>query len=225
MLLLWMTVRRERPVRDMAEVSADEVASQAAGKARRFRRIGVALEALPSDSAMLAEAIALARTHQAELVLIHVVEGPGGLWYGPQTGDAESRHDEDYLKNLAERLRGELASQGVPRIAAVLGYGSPPREIANLAKQNGIDLMVLGGHGHNSLAGPASRGDDFRCPAPSRYSRPGRAVAVDRAERNTFVSAYFRGAKGYHGQLLIRRSLAARGGCQRSSLSARMAGR
>ena len=150
-LLLWMTVRRERPVRELAEVSADEVASQAAGKARRFRRIGVALEALPSDSAMLAEAIALARTHQAELVLIHVVEGPGGLWYGPQTGDLESRHDEDYLKNLVERLRAELASQGVPRIEAVLGFGSPPREIANLAKQNGVDLMVLGGHGHNTL--------------------------------------------------------------------------
>ena len=145
-----MTVRRERPVRDITEVSADDVASRAA-KARQFRRIGVALEALPSDSAMLAEAIALARMYQAELVLIHVVDGPGGLWYGPQTGDAESRHDEDYLKNLVERLRTELTSQGVPRIEAVLGFGSPPHEIANLAKQNGIDLMVLGGHGHSTL--------------------------------------------------------------------------
>ncbi|MEI8372957.1 MAG: Nramp family divalent metal transporter [Planctomycetota bacterium] len=149
-LLLWMTVRRERPVRDATEVSADDVASRAA-KAKQFRRIGVALEALPSDSAMLAEAIALARMYQAELVLIHVVDGPGGRWYGPQTGDLESRHDEDYLKNLVERLRTELTSQGVPRIEAVLGFGSPPNEIANLAKQNGIDLMVLGGHGHSTL--------------------------------------------------------------------------
>jgi manganese transport protein len=150
-LLLWMTLRRERPVAEAAEVSADEVANAAANKIRRFRRIGVALEALPGDSAMLAEAIALARMHQAELVLMHVVEGAGGQWFGPQTGDLESRHDEDYLKNLVERLRPELTAQGIPQVAAVLGYGSPPREIANLARQNGIDLMVLGGHGHNSL--------------------------------------------------------------------------
>jgi manganese transport protein len=150
-LLLWMTLRRERPVAEMAEVSAEEVVMQAGGRARKFRRIGVALEALPSDSAMLAEAIALARTHEAELVLIHVVEGPGGFWYGPQTGDAESRHDEDYLKALVTRLRDDSTTKGIPQIEAVLGFGSPPREIANLAKQNGIDLMVLGGHGHNSL--------------------------------------------------------------------------
>jgi len=82
---------------------------------------------------------------------MHVVDGAGGHWYGPQTGDAESRHDEGYLNDLARRLRDELAGQGVPRVEAVLGYGSPPREIANLTRLHGIDLMVLGGHGHNSL--------------------------------------------------------------------------
>jgi len=151
LLLLWMTFRRESPVRALGQVSADAVAGAAAGAARRFRRIGVALEALPTDSAMLAEAVALAKSHQAELILMHVVDGAGGHWYGPQTGDAESRHDEGYLNDLARRLRDELAGQGVPRVEAVLGYGSPPREIANLTRLHGIDLMVLGGHGHNSL--------------------------------------------------------------------------
>ena len=74
------------------------MAAQAARAQRRFRRIGVALEALPSDSAMLAEAVALAKTHRAELVLMHVVDGVGGTWYGPQTGDLESRDDEAYLE-------------------------------------------------------------------------------------------------------------------------------
>ena len=54
---------------------------------------------------MLAEAVALAKTHHAELVLMHVVDGVGGTWYGPQTGDLESRDDEAYLQSLAERLR------------------------------------------------------------------------------------------------------------------------
>ena len=150
-LLLYLILRREKPLREQVEVSADAVAGAAAAQARRFRRIGVALEALPSDSAMLAEAVALAKLYRAELVLMHVVDGAGGHWYGPQTGDAESRHDEDYLQNLAHRLRGELAADGVSRVEAVLGYGDPPRELAKLTRDNGIELLVLGGHGHNPL--------------------------------------------------------------------------
>ena len=99
-------------------MSADEIVAGAATCAKRFRRIGVALEARPSDAAMLAEAVALARTHRAELVLIHVVEGVGGQWYGPQTGDLESRHDEAYLEALAERLRRDLPAEEVPAVEA-----------------------------------------------------------------------------------------------------------
>ena len=148
LLLLWMILRRERPVPEAPVVSADEVVTAAAGLQKRFRRIGVALEVQPTDSAMLAEAVALAKTHHAELILMHVVDGVGGQWYGPQTGDLERRHDEAYLESLAERLGRELAAQGVPKVEAVLGYGNPPKEIVKLTRQMGIDLVVLGGHGH-----------------------------------------------------------------------------
>ena len=148
LLLLWMMLRRERPLPEAPVVSADEVVTAAAGLQKRFRRIGVALEVQPTDSAMLAEAVALAKTHHAELILMHVVDGVGGQWYGPQTGDLERRHDEAYLESLAERLGRELAAQGVPKVEAVLGYGNPPKEIVKLTRQMGIDLVVLGGHGH-----------------------------------------------------------------------------
>jgi manganese transport protein len=93
----------------------------------------------------------LARFHQAELVLIHVVEGVGGTWYGEQTGDQESRDDERYLHSLAERLRGELTGQGIPSVEAVLGYGDPAGQIVEISRQRQLDLMVLGGHGHRGL--------------------------------------------------------------------------
>jgi manganese transport protein len=150
-LLGWMVFRREKEGRRIPEVSAEEVASHAAGAQRRFKRIGVALDALSTDSAMLAEAVGLARIHQADLVLMHVVNGVGGTWYGAQTGDLESRDDELYLQSLAERLRIELAGQGIPSIEAVLGYGDASTEIVNLSRQHQIDLMVLGGHGHRGL--------------------------------------------------------------------------
>lgn len=150
-LLLWMVFRREKPGRGVAEVSAEEVAAHATQAQHRFRRIGVALDALPTDAAMLAEAVALAVTHRAELVLMHVVDGVGGMWYGVQTGDQESRDDAAYLQTLGDRLREQLIGQGVPAIETVLGYGDASTEIVRITQEKEIDLMVLGGHGHRGL--------------------------------------------------------------------------
>ena len=149
--LIWLTFRREKATPPAPEVSAEEVADAAAGLKKRYNRIGVALDALPSDSFMLAEAVALARLHGAELVLMHVVDGAGGQWYGAQTGVLESRDDEAYLLGLAERLRKETEGGGIPIIDTALGYGDPSREIVAITRDKGIDLMVMGGHGHRGL--------------------------------------------------------------------------
>ncbi len=85
-------------------------------------------------------------------MLLHIVEGVGGQWYGPQTGDLESRQDEQYVRQLAERLTGELASQGVPPVVSALGYGDVPRGLIRLCQQESLDLLVVGGHGHRGLA-------------------------------------------------------------------------
>src|SRR5439155_22930468 len=59
-LLLWMIARPERPVEVReAKVTASEVLA-ATGVARPIRRVGVALEVERQDSAMLAEAVAVA---------------------------------------------------------------------------------------------------------------------------------------------------------------------
>ena len=155
-LLLWMTFRPERRVVAGPVVSAEDVARAAMGTQKRFAKIGVALEATARDSTMLAEAVAAARTHQAQLVLMHVVEGVGGQWYGPQTGDMERRQDEEYINELAGRLSAELADSGVT-VKAVLGYGNVPRSLVKMAQQEGVDLMIVGGHGHRA-AGDILRG-------------------------------------------------------------------
>ena len=150
-LLVWMIFRREKQVMEKPEVSAEEVAAEATKMPRRFKRIGVALEAKPSDASMLAEAVSLAKSHRAELLLMHVVDGVGGTWYGFQTGDSESREDEIYLEALVHRLRSELSEQDVPAIDAVLGYGDASTELVNIATEKYVDLVVMGGHGHRGL--------------------------------------------------------------------------
>ncbi len=150
-LLLYMVFRRERVFFPRPIVDASDVAEAASGLQKRFRRIGVALEAKPSDSTMLGEAIALAKVHGAELILMHVVEGVGGQWYGPQTGDQESRQDEIYIHQLAERLRQDLSGANIT-VRPVLGYGNVPQQLVHLAKENELDLLVSGGHGHRGLS-------------------------------------------------------------------------
>ncbi|CAN5491135.1 Nramp family divalent metal transporter [soil metagenome] len=154
-LLLWMTFRREpAPVapRGLEVMSAHAVASAAVLPPQAIRRIVVALEADPSDAAMLAHAVALAKTYGAELLLIHVVEGVGGQYHGSHAGDVESRNDQQYLTDLVARLKNELAGSLVPAVRQTLGYGDVRREIVRLVEQEKVDMLVLGGHGHRGLA-------------------------------------------------------------------------
>src|SRR5439155_17672045 len=67
----------------------------------RYRRIGVALEHHPADATALNHAVELARSHNAELILLHVVEGVGGQWFGKEAADRESLTAAAYIVQLA----------------------------------------------------------------------------------------------------------------------------
>lgn len=156
-LLLWLIFKQDRAAGPTQELSALQVAQQATGGGRTYARIGVALEAKASDGQMLAEAISIARAHQAHLVLIHIVEGAGGQWYGQRTRDLEARADEKYIQDLKTQLSSPASAQGSGEVAAglqvtaVLGHGHVVREIARLARDQQLDLLVMGGHGHGRI--------------------------------------------------------------------------
>jgi len=113
----------------------------------RYHRIGVAVEFEGGDAPVLVQAAALARSHSAELVVVHVVEGLGAAYYGAGTDDRESRADRARMELLVDHLRGEgLKAEGV------LGYGHPPEELVRIAQEQHLDLLVLGTHGHRFFA-------------------------------------------------------------------------
>jgi manganese transport protein len=112
-----------------------------------YQRIGVAVELEGRDDAVLTQAAALARIHQAKLLAIHVVEGFGAAFHGAATDDEESRSDRHRITELAEHLRHDgLDAQGV------LGFGKPADELVRLVHEQQIDLLVVGSHGHRFLA-------------------------------------------------------------------------
>jgi manganese transport protein len=149
-LLLWMIIRPEGAPIEPRVVSASEVADAAAAMSRSIRRVGVALAAEKEDAPMLSEATALARTHGAEIFLIHIVEGVGGQYHGPRAGDIEFHHDDKYMRELVTRLRRDLDG-AVPSIEYKLGYGDVRREIVRLSQEHHVDLLVMGGHGHGTI--------------------------------------------------------------------------
>jgi manganese transport protein len=113
----------------------------------RYRRIGVAVEMTGGDDPVLAQAAAVARTHGAPLLLVHVVEGAGAAVYGPATDDAESRSDRVRMAELVGHLRAAgLEAEGE------LGFGDPPNELVRIARDRQLDFLVLGTHGHRFFA-------------------------------------------------------------------------
>jgi manganese transport protein len=141
--LVWVTVY---PLRRREEEVETAPAVPRLGPVH-YRKIGVAVEFEGADDAVLARAVALARAETAPLTVVHVVEGLGAAVHGPETADAESRSDRERMADLIEHLRQRgLEAQGF------LGYGHPAEELVRIAREQGLDLLVLGTHGHRFFA-------------------------------------------------------------------------
>ncbi len=150
-LLVYLTFKPDR-IRPDQRLSVERIVRAAVNHPLGFNKIGVALEAKAIDAAPLAEAIAMARAHKAQLLLLHVVEGVGGQWHGPDAADAEQRADEKYLHDLAVMLNDDLRDDGLPAVMPVLGYGVVPKELIRMVQEQKLDMLVVGGHGHHRVA-------------------------------------------------------------------------
>ena len=111
-----------------------------------YRRVGVAIAFTDDDKKVISHALPLARQHNATLCLFHVVEGAAGVTFGSDAYDAEAREDEQYLNKLA----AGLSHRGV-EVETFLGFGSVPRELVRLAKEQKVNILVMAAHGHRGL--------------------------------------------------------------------------
>ncbi|MBI4616254.1 MAG: Nramp family divalent metal transporter [Planctomycetes bacterium] len=111
-----------------------------------FKKIGIALEVSPEDGDLLAGVVPLARAAGAEIVLIHAVESAAARFLGEAADDDEVRGDADYLERVAASLRGAGLAARVR-----IGTGEPEDEIARIAREEALDLIVTGSHGHRLL--------------------------------------------------------------------------
>lgn len=121
-----------------------EVAAQI--RPLHIHRVGAALQHAAGDGSILSAAISLAKSSNAELYLVHVVDAPGVMLLGKQSGSLHATADETYLEELAR----EVEEQDL-RVDPVLLFGHPSTELVKFATEMRLDLLVLGSHGHRGI--------------------------------------------------------------------------
>ena len=111
-----------------------------------IRHVGVALEHTPGDADVISAAMGLASRPGMRITLIHIVDTPGAEVYGPESRTLHSAGDEAYLEEMAR----EIEVHG-PRVETLLSFGRTVEGIVRAVEMSGIDLLVLGSHGHRGL--------------------------------------------------------------------------
>jgi len=126
-----------------------------------------------ASNAVIKVALALARAHDARLVLLHIVQPPvliseyGAIMTNIQEIVAISERTS--AKELAKRERSLKRSAGIP-VEVLQATGAPVASIIAQAKQVKADYIVVGSHGHSALydlfAGSTASGLIRRAPCP-----------------------------------------------------------
>jgi manganese transport protein len=114
---------------------------------RAFRKIAAALDFGPADGDVLARAASLASASRSPLLLIHCVESAGAKALGGEAEDTESQEDLLRLQRYAVGL-GKYDIE----VETELGFGHPVRVIPEIIGRHGVELLVVGAHGHKGFS-------------------------------------------------------------------------
>ena len=115
-----------------------------------YKKMLVAIDLTEEAPQVLNKAKAMSEAYSAELMLVHVVE-PVGYAYG---GDIPMDLTElqDQLDKAAREQLGTYGDQyGVSRTNQVVTVGRPESEIHRLAKEQDVDLVIVGSHGRKGF--------------------------------------------------------------------------
>jgi manganese transport protein len=115
------------------------------GDVIRYNHVGIAIDFSGNDQKLITNAINQGGK-TASYTFIHVVESAAARYLGKNTMDYETNLDRDslvkYQKNL-EKLGYKADIQ--------IGFGKASTEITRIIRNQNIDLLVMGVHGHKGL--------------------------------------------------------------------------
>jgi manganese transport protein len=110
-----------------------------------YTRIGITVDFSKNDRNTIRHALLQGGKH-ANYYLIHVVETAAARYHGESVLDYETQSDAENL----EKYRANLKELGYHSTAHI-GYGGTVTAIVEISKQNNLELLVMGAHGHQGL--------------------------------------------------------------------------
>lgn len=121
---------------------------------KRFRRILVATDFTPVSTAALKEALELAKADDAELLIAHAYCPPNVIQADCVAPGVYEEWDQNLRKGVSKKLQPlvENARRRLVNARSLALPGTPYLAITEAAKENGVDLIVMGTHGRTSLA-------------------------------------------------------------------------
>ena len=126
-------------------------------EAVRYRRILVPLDGSCRAESILPIAMNIARAHQSELILTHVVPRPEIVETGPHDGDARDllapllKYNEQNARSYLDRLQARLNTENVGIKSIVETDGDPREKLLNIGADQGADLIVISGRGRGGV--------------------------------------------------------------------------
>lgn len=112
-----------------------------------YSRILVPLDHSVADLQAISNALAMARTHGARIILLHVEEGVTSQIFGSLSSTAEIKEGQDYLADIVASLHKEKVDVDV-----IVRHGrSPAAQIASAVSELGADVVVMAAHGHRGI--------------------------------------------------------------------------
>ncbi len=116
------------------------------GETISYERIGIPVDFSKNDLNTIRHAM-MQGGKAGQYFLIHIVETAGARYHGQNVLDYETRSDSENL----EKYRKSLEVLGY-RAKIVIGFGAPATAISQVTKDNKIDLLVMGAHGHAGIS-------------------------------------------------------------------------
>ena len=115
-----------------------------------YKRLLVAIDLGAASDKIAIKAATMARNQQAEIHILHIVE-PLSLTYGADLHLDTSALQEDINEQAEVHLSDLAENLNIPKQHRHLASGRPEKEIPDVAREIGADLIVLGSHGRWGL--------------------------------------------------------------------------
>lgn len=120
-----------------------------------MKRIMHATDFSPASRAAFARALREAKSHHAELTLVHVLSPVLGFagdgYLSPSTYEALARSTRAWAQKKLDALLAKAKGERV-RVRGLLVDGVAHEQIARAAKSKKADLLVVGTHGRTGVA-------------------------------------------------------------------------